>query len=355
MATISLCMIVKNEEAVLGRCLACVKDAVDEIIIADTGSTDRTKEIAAQFTERVYDFPWRDDFAAARNFVFSKAEMEYQMWLDADDIMEAESVEKLIGLKQSLTADVVMLPYHVGFDADGNPTMSYFRERLVRRDRQFQWVGAVHEVIVPSGTIVYGDAAVLHKKLHVNDPDRNLRIFEKQLAEGRTFEPREKYYYARELFYHERYREAIRAFTEFLAEPTAWTEDRIGACLQLAKCCRILKKPEAALSPLFLSFHFDRPRAEICCELGSIFMEQEQWQMAVYWYERAAEVPLSAGEGGFRQPDCHDYIPYMQLCVCHDRLGNTRLAAAYNDKAGRIKPKDANFLANQKYFQERLK
>ena len=73
MITISLCMIVKNEEKILERCLDSIADLVDEIIIADTGSADGTREIAARYTEHVYDFPWVDDFSAARNFVFSKA------------------------------------------------------------------------------------------------------------------------------------------------------------------------------------------------------------------------------------------------------------------------------------------
>ncbi len=67
MASVSLCMIVKNEEDVLERCLESAAGLVEEIIIVDTGSTDRTKEIAARFTQRIIDFPWRDDFAAARN------------------------------------------------------------------------------------------------------------------------------------------------------------------------------------------------------------------------------------------------------------------------------------------------
>lgn len=58
MATISLCMIVKNEEKVLARCLDSVKPAVDEIVILDTGSTDATKDVAARYTDRIYDFPW---------------------------------------------------------------------------------------------------------------------------------------------------------------------------------------------------------------------------------------------------------------------------------------------------------
>ncbi len=103
MITISLCMIVKNEEDVLARCLECVHDIVDEIIIVDTGSEDSTKEIAKRYTKHIYDFPWIDDFSAARNFSFSKATMEYCMWLDADDILLEPDRIDLLKLKQSLT------------------------------------------------------------------------------------------------------------------------------------------------------------------------------------------------------------------------------------------------------------
>lgn len=72
MPTISLCMIVKNEEAVLARCLDSIADLMDEIIIIDTGSTDRTKEIAAHYTSKIYDYKWTNNFSAARNFSFPR-------------------------------------------------------------------------------------------------------------------------------------------------------------------------------------------------------------------------------------------------------------------------------------------
>lgn len=99
MASVSLCMIVRDEEDVLRRCLASAAEAVDEIIIVDTGSADRTKEIAAEFTDKIYDFVWRDDFAAARNFAFSKGSGDYLMWLDADDVLPAPDAEKLLAFK----------------------------------------------------------------------------------------------------------------------------------------------------------------------------------------------------------------------------------------------------------------
>ncbi|MFR2459147.1 MAG: glycosyltransferase, partial [Christensenellales bacterium] len=79
MASVSLCMIVKNEEVVLKRCIDSVRDAVDEVIIVDTGSQDNTRAIASELTPKVYDFEWIDDFAAARNYAFSLASCDYIM------------------------------------------------------------------------------------------------------------------------------------------------------------------------------------------------------------------------------------------------------------------------------------
>ena len=100
MVTISLCMIVKNEEAVLGRCLESIQDVVDEIVIVDTGSTDKTKEIAARYTDKIYDFPWCDDFSAARNFAFSNGTGESLLWMDADDVFPTVEKRKFFNLKE---------------------------------------------------------------------------------------------------------------------------------------------------------------------------------------------------------------------------------------------------------------
>ena len=94
MASISLCMIVKNEEDVLARCLESVRGFVDEIVIVDTGSQDRTRQVAEKYTDKIYDFPWDDDFSAARNYGLEKATKEYCMWLDADDVILPEEAEK---------------------------------------------------------------------------------------------------------------------------------------------------------------------------------------------------------------------------------------------------------------------
>ena len=252
--TVSLCMIVKNEEDVLARCLDSVKDLVDEIIIVDTGSKDRTKEIAHTYTDNVFDFVWIDDFAAARNFAFSKAKCMYCMWLDADDVILPKDQEGFQRLKETLSpeTDMVMMKYHTAFDSSGKPTFSYYRERLIANHKGYQWVGAVHEIIPPTGNIYYSDdAAVSHKKLRVQDPDRNLRIFEKLIAQGNVLDARQQFYYARELYYHNQFEKAIQVFNAFLQREDAWVENQIDACTFIFYCRRQMGQKQEALYALF--------------------------------------------------------------------------------------------------------
>ena len=109
MITISLCMIVKNEEAILARCLDSVADLMDEIIIVDTGSEDRTKEIARRYTDQVYDYVWEDDFADARNFSFSKATMDYIYVPDADEVLDEENRQRFLQLKELLLPEIELV------------------------------------------------------------------------------------------------------------------------------------------------------------------------------------------------------------------------------------------------------
>jgi tetratricopeptide (TPR) repeat protein len=88
-STLSLCMIVKNEEAYIAQCLMSVSPVIDEIIIVDTGSTDRTKDIAQVFGAQAYDFQWTHNFADARNFSLLKAHGDWILVLDADEVISS--------------------------------------------------------------------------------------------------------------------------------------------------------------------------------------------------------------------------------------------------------------------------
>ena len=351
MLTISLCMIVRDEEEVLARCLNSVRGIADEIVVVDTGSTDTTKDIARHYTDHVYDFCWTDDFAAARNFAFSKATQEYILWLDADDVIE--DPKSWLELKKTLDpgVDMVLARYDLGFDEEGRANFTNFRERLVKRSRNYRWVGRVHEIIPLSGRTIKSDVSVSHRKLSIKDPDRNLHIFEQMIEQGVPMDLRHRYYYGRELFYHGRYEDAIRVLKNYYEEDGGWVENRIEACQLLARAWRILEEPEKALTALLDSFKLDVPRAEICCDIGEYFMDKRAYYMAAFWYELAAGMNFDPEADGFRRPDCYDYIPYMQLCVLWDRLGDRMKANAYNEKALSIKPHDPAALHNKAYFE----
>ena len=232
-ATISLCMIVRNEEKVLARCLESVRGCVDEIVIVDTGSSDATKEIAARYTDRIYDFEWIDDFSAARNYAFEQATGDYLLWLDADDVLLPTDAAALRRYKDEQLAgcDVVMLRYNTAFDELGRPTFFFYRERLIRRTLPHRWVGRVHEVVVHSGAVAYAEIAVTHKSVQAVYGDRNLRIYEKQIADGETLSPRELFYYGRELYYHGRYDDAQRVLLSFWAPARVfWKTVSTPAC-----------------------------------------------------------------------------------------------------------------------------
>jgi tetratricopeptide (TPR) repeat protein len=150
--TISLCLIVRNEEENLAACLRPFRPVVDEIVVVDTGSTDRTAEIAAEFGAKVYSFPWCDDFSAARNESLSHATGDWVLWVDADDRLDEENIQRLAELAERLGPDSpdvytfqVLSPVAPGVNSGGWVTHG----RLFRRAANLHWERRVHEELVP--------------------------------------------------------------------------------------------------------------------------------------------------------------------------------------------------------------
>lgn len=352
MASISLCMIVRDEEAVLGRCLESVAPAVDEIIVIDTGSVDGTKAVAAAYTDRIFDFAWVDDFAAARNASFAKATGDYILWLDADDVLLPEDLDALLCLKNRLDqspADVVMMRYNTGFDSRGNPTFFFDRERLVRRAARPVWYGRVHEYIQCPGTRITVNIAVTHRSIKTAYTTRNLRIYEKMAAAGESFTPRDRFYYGRELYYHRQYDRAVQELQAFLAPGDGWLPDQLEACKFLSAALHVQGDRKGAFAALCRSFALGAPRADLVCGCGDLLLEQGDYPAAICWYKWALELPQDL-HGGFVNTDDTGYLPYLRLCVCYDRMGDHAAAARCNAQAAAYRPDDAAVQQNAAYF-----
>lgn len=349
MISLSLCMIVKNEEEVLARCLECIKKIVDEIIIVDTGSTDKSKEIAKKYTNQVYDFVWTDNFSEARNFSFSKATKEYIMWLDADDILMPKAQVDLLKLKQVLKpeVDVVYMPYHMTKGSGNNEIDAIFwRERIVKREKGFKWEGILHEHIISSGKLVKVDIAVTHMKMH-SVGDRNLKIFESYLAKGNKISDKEAFYYARELFVNGQIDKAIKYYKIFLKTRNALRSNYLNACIELSDCYAIKGDNENCLKALLQYFEIDVPRAEICCKIGHYYKVRDEFEKAIAWYSLAPYTIKPEESIGMIKPMYWDYVPYMEIVICYYKLGDLEQAIYYNEKAAKIKSNDEKVLANR--------
>ncbi|MFB5269701.1 glycosyltransferase [Paenibacillus enshidis] len=151
--SISLCMIVKNEEKYLPKCLSSVQRIVDEIIIVDTGSTDETVAIAKAFGAKVIQMPWQDSFADARNRSFEEATGDWILWLDADEEMDVDEADKL---KELLTRDAVREQRIEGIQfvfcnhLEGGSLEYNYLHRMVRNRPQYRFEARIHEQILPN-------------------------------------------------------------------------------------------------------------------------------------------------------------------------------------------------------------
>ncbi|MGC8493862.1 MAG: glycosyltransferase [Syntrophobacteraceae bacterium] len=190
---LSVCMIVKNESANIADALACFTPFADELIVVDTGSSDNTKEIAARFTPRVYDFEWIDDFAAARNFALSKASGSYHLWVDADDRFDEENQRRIESLKSDFDGKKAFY-FILQNRQEGMAPTSCRQLRCFPIAEGIRFERRIHEqafqsVMKAGLEMAFPDIVVTHigymtREIRVEKAKRNLEIMERQRAEG---------------------------------------------------------------------------------------------------------------------------------------------------------------------------
>lgn len=349
MFTISVCMIVKNEELVLGRILKCVEKFANEIIIVDTGSNDNTIKIAKRYTNKIFNFKWCNDFSKARNFAFSKATKDYIMWLDADDIITQKNINKINRLKNSeIHADVFMFKYVMGFE-NNIPTFEFYRERLLKRSNNYLWQGFVHECITPSGDIKYLDIEIEHRKISSGNPKRNLGLYNYHKNKGYQFNAREQYYYSRELYYNSYFKKALTEFKKYLKMNDPYYPNIIGAYLIICEMLLQLNQPLYAKKYIFECISKFTPNSEVCCMTARIFEKLNNINNTIFWYNIATVCQKQTE--GFIQKDYSDFIPYLELCRLYYSINKKEEAKKFFLMAKEIKQNHPSILYNEKFFK----
>lgn len=294
MVSISICMIVKNEEAVLARCLDSLQGIAEEIIIVDTGSTDRTKEIAAAYTDKIYDFIWVNDFSAARNFAFSKATGDYIYSADADEVLEEKDRKKFLQLKQALLPEIEIVEMIYVNPEECNMVYNYTREprpKLFKRLREFRWIDPIHETVALQPLVYSSDIEIQHRpeKLHSG---RDFSAMLRELNKSGKLSDRLYSMYAKELFIsgtEEDFAAAYRWFELRRTQPGITADAEAEAACVLAKYYILQGEYEDFLSVILkeCANAVSLP-AELFFLLGEYYENKEQWTDAVCWYKKAA-------------------------------------------------------------------
>lgn len=359
-ASLSLAMIVKNEDQVLGRVLAQASRFCDEMIIVDTGSTDGTIALAESFGAQVHHFGWIDDFAAARNFAFAQCRSDWIIWLDADDVLSDETVQQLLELKATVLNDelnAVVCSYQIAFSEDGECLVSMPRERLLRRGCGGEWQFPIHEAyVLPPGSnmLTRLDIAIEHRKPALyteRSADRNLNMLARLIQEG-DHSARNWYYYGKELKHHGRYEEAVHAFAQHAALNREEIISRYQAIHMGMVCLMALEKYDEAIEWGMQALQTDASRAEALTELGVIYFRRQCYAQAI---------PLLSGataairpDSGFVQEEDYTWRPYHYLSLCYEGLGQYAQAIEAAMKAYATIPDKQVILDNIRCFSAKL-
>ncbi len=326
MASISLCMIVKNEEKDLPQCLNSVKELVDEIIIVDTGSVDKTKEVASQFTNKIFDFEWVDNFSTARNFSLTKATKDWILILDADEIISKEDFVKIKSLIEDEDVSAVSLtqrnytndPSRENFTFTGGDFLGYSDSiivRLFKSGLDVRFTGRIHEVVEPllkekSLSILHSAIPIHHYKENKSIEDRisKLRMYGdllKKKVEEEENNPKAYHELGILLKMEGKFSDAVQLFARAIELKPEFAE----AEYSLGVCHNNLKNYDSAIA-FFLRLLDRRPNyANAYFSMGVSYISLLEYQKGIDVIEQGLTI----------KEDIH---ALTNLAAAYEKLGN---------------------------------
>lgn len=317
-----MCMIVKNEHDILRRCLDSYAGIYNELIIVDTGSTDDTKEIARQYTDNIYDFEWCDDFAAARNFAFSKAKCEYILSVDADEELDEYNNLALRNLKTALLTDIDIVQMYYVNESAFNSVYNVHKElrpKLFKRVRNFNWISPIHETIRVNPVIYDSNIEIMHKPASSHSK-RDFSIYINALNKGIQLEDYVVSMLCKELFISGEDSDFIlfKDTFEHIFPYENTSKDTLEDINCILARIYLINGESDKFFKVALKTAVNNPSSEICLTLGYYYFSKKDYEEAAMWFYNAAfetKSILDISSSGNK--------PLYQLSECYKKLADS--------------------------------
>lgn len=369
MQSISLCMIVKNEEQCIDNCLKSIYKLMDEIIIVDTGSNDNTKEICRKYTEKIYDYKWDYDFGKARTYSFSLATSDYILWLDADDIIISENYIKLQKLKSSMSGDIDIynLWYDYRHDTEGKCVYTFYRERIIKNTEDVYWDCVVHELLHfnKNSTIINTDIRVTHTNNHDNT-EKYINFFEIKINSGYELNPREKYFYSTELIKNKKLKKAIPYIQDFINDTTynyGYNNSYEISCAYgwLGDYYLEICDYRLSIKNYQLQIAYHHPSAKTYYNIAKCYSNLGNYDTAIFYLKSIIQIDFPKekfiNESKFHKLDYFYKLNNYRIkslltlvFIFYHFLKDINMAKLYNDKLLILDPQNESAIYNKNFF-----
>ncbi len=322
MVTISVCMIVKNEEDKLTACLDGLKSIADEIIIVDTGSSDDTKKIAAKYTDKIYDYKWTGSFADARNYAFGLATCDYIYSADADETLDEKNTAAFGRLKEVLDERVDIVQMYYCNQLSNNTIYNFDKElrpKLYKRVRGFVWEEAIHEAVRLDPVVINCDIEIIHNPSE-GHAARDLHAFEQMVSENpQNISDRLIDIYAKELYIAGKKENFIAAGKLFgpLCDKDEISEELLTVALAVAaKAARYRGDIAGFMKYAMRAAAGNLMCSELCYEIADYYMSVGDVKEAHLWYYNAANEVIPSMNIKYQ-----DELPNEAIKKCEQMLG----------------------------------
>ena len=357
--TLSAAMIVRDGGELFRQCLASIRPHIDDLVVVDTGSLDNSREIAKSFDARLFEFPWIDDFAAARNESWRHVKTDYNFWCDHDDlVLHPENLRLAIA---EMEANPLILgcwyPYQYAFDEYGNLTTVHRRERLMRMSVGWKWKYRIHEVCEAQRKgfwLKRDDVVWKHQRPPVAQTERNLRLLYMQYAETPD-DLRTIYNIGHQYFTQGDWPKAIEWLERFAIDDRGLVAERWQALCYLSRAQRMTKEYNKALTTAFMATGLEPRLADGFLQVAEVYHAMEDYDRAITWAlfareHQGGDVP----EPVFANPLEDSVQVSCLLSHCYGVIGKYQEALQETEVALAAMPKDKGLLNNQKVYREAL-